>query len=165
MRSLTAQLLAVDTPLAVYILEDFANNGLRPNKKSLGVILEKLIAALPFVRLVVDGLDECLESDHREVIEDLLKVRGPKPGVCKILLSSRRMQSISRLLQNKTTIQLDSCTRHIDNNISIFVDRKLTGLRQTFPSSLLDELQQLITKKAHGSLDSDSRAALLTIPT
>jgi len=59
LRSLVTQLLAAKKELAPYILDTFANTGLRTTKKSLGVTLEKLITSLDeAVRIVADGVDE-----------------------------------------------------------------------------------------------------------
>lgn len=90
LRSFAAQLLSANIELAPYILETFVNHGLRPTKKSLGIILERLISSLLSVRIIVDGLDECAHGDQVEVIDDILRIKGSAPGACKILLSSRK---------------------------------------------------------------------------
>ena len=148
--SFAAQLLAANTELAPYILDTFASQALSPTKKHLGVILEKLLSSLSSVRIVVDGLDECASSEQEGIIDDLLRIKGPVPGACKILLSCRKLPSIFRLLQGKPTLRLDDHTASVDSTISSFVHRRLGFLRQKFESHIIDELEGQIIAKANG---------------
>ncbi|KAL6714142.1 hypothetical protein ACLMJK_008636 [Lecanora helva] len=150
LRGLVAQLLATNVDLASYILDTFANQGLRPNKKNLGIILEKLITSLPSVRIVIDGLDECPLDDYVEIVEDLLKVRGPTVGMCKVLLSSRKLPSIEKFLQNKSTLALDDHIIHINDTISTFVNLRLRSLHNDFPHDVIEDLGRQIRAKANG---------------
>ncbi len=121
LRSFATQLLAANTELAPYILDTFANQALRPTRKHLGVIIERLITSLSSVRVVVDGLDECAISEQEDIIGDLLSIKGSVPGACKILLSCRKVPSISRLLQEKPTLRLDDHAENVKSTISSFV--------------------------------------------
>ena len=150
LRTFTTQLLAANTELAPYILETFANNGLKPTKKHLGVILEKMIASFTAVRIVVDGLDECPQSDQDEIIQDLLSIKGVTPGACKVLLSSRKLSSISRFLEARPTIRLDDNAGNVNSTISSFVHSQLELLRQKFDPIMIDELGRQILAKANG---------------
>lgn len=150
LRSFATQLLAASTGLAPYILETFANNGQRATKKSLAIILEKMIASLQNIRIVVDGLDECPQDEQDEVIEDLLRIRGPVPGACKVLLSSRKHRTISRLLQSKPTVRLDDNAENVNATIASFVQPRLQYLRNKFGSNIIDELGRQLLAKANG---------------
>ena len=150
LRTFTTQLLAANTELAPYILETFAYQALRPTKKHLSVILEKLITSLPSVRIVVDGLDESATSEQEEIIGDLLRIKGSVPGACKILLSCRKLPSIFRLLHDKPTLRLDDHTESMNATISSFVHQGLGSLRQKFDSSIIKELEGQIITKANG---------------
>lgn len=143
-------MLVANTELAPYILETFANQALRPTKKHLGVILEKLITSLPSVRIVVDGLDECAMSEQEEIIGDLLRIKGSVAGACKTLLSCRKLPSISRLLQDKPTLRLDDHVESVNATISSFVHQRLGSLRRKFDDDLIDELEDQIITKADG---------------
>ena len=151
LRSFAGQLLAASTGLAPYILETFVNHGLRPTKKSLGAILEKLITSLPSVRIVVDGLDECPQNDQDEIIDDLLRIKGAAPGACKTLLSSRKLPNISKLLHTKPTLRLDENHENVNLTISSFIRPRLEDLRHKFNSEMIDELGHQILAKANGS--------------
>ena len=149
LRSLTAQLLATHSELAPYVLETFANNGQRPNKKSLGLILEKLIGSLSSVRILIDGLDECAQDDQEEILDDLLRIRGPMSGMCKVLFSSRKVPSVTKALQSRPVLALDDYSANIDETISIFVHSRLTALRRDFSHNLIEDLGKQILAKAN----------------
>lgn len=150
MRSLASQLLVHDTALSPYILETYASNGLRPVKKTLGAIMEKLISSLPCVRIIVDGLDECPQIDHDEAIEDLLRIRGPSPGACKVLVSSRDIPSISRKIREKATVRLDDYAENVNLTISSYVNSRLSILHRDFSADLINDLGHQIITKAKG---------------
>ena len=96
LRSFATQLLAGNASLAPYILETFTNNGQKPTKKNLGMILEKMITSLSSLRIVIDGIDKYPQDDQDEIIQDLLRIKGSVSEACKLLLSSRKHRSISR---------------------------------------------------------------------
>ena len=150
LRSLATHLLAETTSLAPYVLETFASNGQKPTKKNLGTILEKMITSLPSLRIVVDGLDECLQDDQDEIIQDLLRIKGSTPGACKLLLSSRKHRSISRWLHLKPTIRLEDNTENINSTISSFIHPRLQNLRDRFSPAIVDRLGKLLLEKANG---------------
>ena len=150
LRSFATQLLAGNASLAPYILETFANNGQKPTKKNLGTILEKMISSSPALRVVVDGLDECLQDDQDEIIQDLLKIRGPTPGACKVLISSRKHRSISRWLHSKPAIRLDDSIDNINSTIASFIHPRLQSLRDHFSPVIVDDLENLLLAKANG---------------
>ena len=99
---------------------------------------------------MVDGLDECDPSEQDEIIEDLLRIKGPVSEACKILLSSRKLPSISKLLQAKPTLRLDDHAESVNSTISSFVHKRLGSLRQNFDSDIVDELESQVIAKANG---------------
>ena len=153
LRSFAAQLLAANNDMAPYMLETFANHGLRPSKKNLRLVLEKMIASLSSVRILVDGLDEWPQSDQEEVIDDLLRIKGTKPGVCKLLISSRKLPTISKLLEAKQTLRLDDNAENVQAAIAAFIHRELAPLREQFRSNMIDHLEARIMSKANGRLE------------
>lgn len=150
LRTFATQLLAANTEIAPYIIENFANHGLRPTTKHLRAIVEKMISVLSSVRVVVDGLDECSEEDQQEVLENALKLNRRNPGDCKILISSRRLPSLIKVLQNRPTLRLEDNAEHINGAIAAVVCDCLAALRHNFREPLIDELEQRILSKADG---------------
>ena len=154
LRSLATQLLARTTSLAPYVLETFASNGQQPTKKNMGIILEKMITSLPSLRIVFDGLDECLQNDQDEIIQDLLRIKGSTPGACKLLFSSQKHRSISRRLHLRPTIRLDDNTENINSTISSFIHPRLQTLRDRFSPAKVDHLENFLLEKADGWVSS-----------
>lgn len=152
LRSFATQLLARNASLAPYILETFANNGQKPTKKNLGIILEKMITSLSSLRIVVDGLDEYPQDDQDEIIQDLLRIKGSVLGACKLLFSSRKHRSISRWLHSKPTIRLDDNTDHVNSTISSFISPRLQSLRDRFSPVIVDGLENKLLEKANGNI-------------
>lgn len=151
LRDLVTQLLVARKEFAPYILETFANNGLRPTKRSLGTILEKLLTTSDkAVRIVVDGLDEYPQDDHEEIIGDLLSIKGSSVGACKILISSQKISAISKLLHLKPTIRLEDHAESIDRTISSYVESQLRTLHRDFSSELIEDLGHQIIGKSNG---------------
>lgn len=150
LRSFATQLLAGNASLAPYILETFANNGQKPTKKNLGIILEKMITLFSSLRIVVDGLDEFPQDDQDEIIQDLLKIKGSVSGACKLLFSSRKHRSISRWLNSKPTIPLDDNTDNVNSTISSFIYPRLQSLRDRFSPVIVDGLGKRLLEKANG---------------
>ena len=132
------------------------NQALRPTKKYLGFILEKLMTSLSSVKIVVDGLDERAPSEQEEIIEDLQRIRGSVPGACKVLLSCRKVPSIFRLLQDKPTLRLDDHAESVNATIYSFVHQGLRSLRQAFDAAIIDELESQILAKANGIISTVS---------
>lgn len=154
LRSFATQLLAGNPSLAPYILETFASNGQKPTKRNLGTIIEKMISSLPSLRIVVDGIDECLQEDQDEIIQDLLRIKGPAPGACKLCISSRKHRSISRWLHSKPTIRLDDNTDNVNSTISSFIHPRLQSLRHHFSPAIVDGLGNRLLEKANGCTSS-----------
>ena len=98
----------------------------------------------------MDGLDEWPRNEQEEIIEDLMKIKGPSPGVCKILLSSRAVSPISKLLEGKPRICLEDYPEMVNAAIAAFVRPRLDTLRQRFSASIVDELGTKILGKARG---------------
>ena len=152
LKEFATQLLAANRELAPYILDTFANNGLKPAKKYLTIIVDTLIAALPSVRIIVDGLDELPQNAQEEVIKDLLTLTGPSAGVCKLLISSQCISTITKALGNKPQFRLEDCSGSVDAAIATFIKPRMDELRQIFDPSTVDGLELKILNKAQGEI-------------
>ena len=109
-----------------------------------------MIASLPSLRIIFDGLDECLPEDQDEILQDLSKIKGVTSGACKLLLSSRKHRSISRWLHQKPTIRLDDNTENVNSTISSFIHPRLLSLRNHFDPATVDHLGTVLLEKANG---------------
>lgn len=157
LRTFTTQLLAANLELAPYILETWASNGLRPSKRTLQEIIYRTIDSLSSIRILVDGLDEWPQHECEEVIKDLLNIRshsnGRPAGRCKVLMSSRRLPAISKLIGHMPKLRLETCSKEVGISINAFVSSRLCQLSSKlnkFNANLMDELKQKVFAKANG---------------
>ena len=151
LKSFTTQLLIANPGLAPYVLDTFVNNGVKPTKKILTEVLENLIASSKPIRLVVDGLDECSEIDQEELVKDLLRIGEISRAECKILFSSRANLCLNKLLNSRSSnFRVHDYSENINSDITAFVHEPLKRLRQTCEPGLIDELEGLILRRAHG---------------
>ena len=149
LRTLATQLLAANNDFAPYIIENYINAGKRPSRKILLDIIGTMIGSIESVRVILDGVDEWPEVDLIEAIEDLLSLNGPQQGQCKVLVSSRRVRSLSKTLGSKSILRLEDHAEHLNSTISSFVNVRLHSLRKKFDTGLVDELQRTILSKAN----------------
>ncbi|CAD6565730.1 MAG: hypothetical protein ASARMPREDX12_006744 [Alectoria sarmentosa] len=113
LRSFATQLLTGNASLAPYILETFANNGQKPTKKNLGMILEKMITSVSSLRIIVDGLDECLQEDQDEIIQDLLRIKGPASGAYPRVAEEEKRSNVTLCLHELHLYAIDHWVDHL----------------------------------------------------
>ena len=151
LRSLSSQLLAKNPTLAPFILETYANHGQKPSKKSLSAILERLLVSLPYVRILIDGIDEFPLPDQEELLDELHRLEETMPKSCKLLYSSRKTPLRQKRLDSKPTICLEDHAEHVKSAITSFVESQLGKLRLDFEPRVIESLRQKVVKKANGS--------------
>ncbi len=84
--------------------------------------------------LVVDGLDECSETERR-VLADYLnelveKSEASTPGKLRLLIVSQMEGDIKKLLFNAATLTISS--EHNGDDIRAFVDQKMISIAEAF---------------------------------
>ena len=148
LRSLTRQLFIANAKLAPYFLKNFVDKGLTPTKKCLRSIFQFLVTSTPFVRIIIDGLDEVPQSEQEEIIGEVLRIKGSDSGACKVLFASRRSIPISQMLQDKASINLGESFEHINNQISSFIRSRLSPL--CLAPHFSDEIEHRVVTGAQG---------------
>ncbi len=146
-------MLVANAELAFYILDTFASQTLRLTKKHLKVILEKLITSLSSVQIMINDLNECASSEQEKILENLLRIKESVSKVCKILLFSRKLSSICKLLQVKSTLQLNDHAESVNSTIMFFIHQRLESLHQNFDFVKIDELKNEIIVKTNNTFD------------
>ena len=158
LRSLSSQLLSKNPALAPYILATFANNGQKPSAKSLRAILERLLLSLPYVRIIIDGIDECSLPDQDGILDDLHELEQIIPRSCKILFSARKTSLIMKRFHSKPTIRLEDHAEDMKDTITTLVESRLGRLRRDFEPETVEDLRRKIVDRANG------RGQLLPFP-
>lgn len=135
LQSFAQQLLINSTSFAPYIVEKFVDERLRPTKESLKHILQTLITSLSSVRIVLDGLDECPQSEYDEIIDYVQEVGKLVP----VLFSGRNMPGISGKLQSKAIVRLSDYSSPV---IIWYIDSRLSclGLAPDVARYFLDQV-------------------------
>ena len=160
MKSLATQLLKANTEIGIYVYDELINQGAKPSMSTLRKLLKSLHRKP--TRIVVDGLDELDEQQHRAVITELSRLTNAAEPVCKILISSREGREISKELRQKPCLSLNDESRNLGTSIRHFVTCELRRFENDFREDLLIEVGSSITQKA-GGMFLWARLVLLTL--
>ena len=160
LKSLTAQLLKSHMEIGTWIYDELINRGVKPSMAALRKVLKNLHRSS--TRIVVDGLDELDEKDHKAVITELSRLVKAVEPFCKVLVSSRDGREINRELRQKPCLSLNDESENIGSSIRQFVTCQLEQFKSNFREDLLTEAGLSITRKA-GGMFLWARLVLLTL--
>jgi hypothetical protein len=150
MRSIAAQLIQSNLELAPFVFENYANKGLEPSIARLRNLLPELLGTIPAVRIIVDGLDECPESEQTKILNELISLTRTPNSQCRILFSNRDDEQIYRTLNGKPTIFLRDQHDDVDRDIQLFVHARLKPLRDEFGDVLISKVERRIMEQSNG---------------
>ncbi|KAL9093837.1 MAG: hypothetical protein Q9165_003760 [Trypethelium subeluteriae] len=161
LRSLVAQIIQKSPDLVAYVHDEFVSSHFEPSLKALRDLLPRILASNSHSYLVIDGIDECDSNNQKFIIDDVLQLLSTDGSshVCKVLISTRDVPTVTRGLGRKTklTISLSHADEHqsINNSIQYFIRTRLSQLQED-----LDELdptrvawhdvQRILLQKADG---------------
>jgi hypothetical protein len=136
---------------------EYVYRGLNCGMAQLRVLIPQILEAVPYTRIVVDGLDECSMDDQKPVLK-VLQSLCVRPMIrCKVLFSSRREVYIHEKLSGNQHIPLEE-RYEVESDIRLFVKYKMTQLR-TSDRNLLGRIESLLVEKANGD-SSDASTSL-----
>jgi hypothetical protein len=152
LRTLILELLRSQPHLTSHIFEHYARQGRTPSLGQIKKLLPDLLSAVSSVRIVIDGLDECQEKDQKAILTELLSAVRTSTSPCKIFVSSRAETFISKALQKRPTISLTEKAERqkVNEDIQEYVRHSLMALRETFLSTLVDDVERTVVRKAQG---------------
>lgn len=150
MRSIAAQLIQSNLELAPFVFENYANKGLEPSIARLRNLLPELLGTIPAVRIIIDGLDECPESEQTKILDELISLTRTPNSQCRILFSNRDDEQIYRTLNGKPTIFLRDQHDDVDRDIQLFVHARLKPLRDEFGDVLISKVERRIMEQSNG---------------
>jgi hypothetical protein len=170
LKTLVLQLIERNPDLAAVAYAKYITQNLTPSLKVLRAMLvgssanPGLLHGASPCRIIIDGVDECQESEHGYIVEELLQLVSVNPSTfnCKLLVCSRDVLSISQPLKRaKNHLEIDLTRQHdgVSSAIQLFVEAKLRDLEQVNSSLLvgsevLETLSQLMADKANGIIQS-----------
>jgi WD40 repeat protein len=159
LRSLASQAIQYNPDLAAYIHDEYVQNYPVANLKALKDLVPKLLNNLGSSRIVIDGIDEHVPQTQGYIIDDILRLMSTDSHshICKVLLASRDVLTVSRKLRRSKAALISLTEEHqfIDRAIENFVEWRLSELKQELQEldpggSVLRDTQGMLIKKAEG---------------
>lgn len=154
--SLARQILHIfeETPdIDEKLISMFVTNHREPEIEELYALLE-CIARLPSTAfLLIDGLDECEDSDRRQVLSFIKRVIGDSQCKIKVIVSSRWDLDISNALVDFAHISLGSAGTCSDIELFIrdIVDERLAdGSIEIQDLAMTEEIKRALIDKSDG---------------
>lgn len=112
-------------------------------------LLPQFVSLCKSVRIVIDGLDECVEEVQRQLLLDILPL-GRSELSCKVLISSREGGYLGKTMKRKSTVELREQAKDLNKDIASFVKHRLEELRESFGDPSINDIEQRIVEKAQG---------------
>ncbi|KAK6507931.1 hypothetical protein TWF481_006351 [Arthrobotrys musiformis] len=109
----------------------------------------------PRVYLIVDALDECRESEMADFLQNLVRTGLDCPEKIKWLLTSRPLDSASKILlsgSNETLVSLELNDEHVSAGIATYTSEKVAELDKlhNYGPTLHQQVVKELTEKAGG---------------
>lgn len=151
LRSILVQLIRSNTDLVAHVYEELILKKKTPSSQVLEQMLRDLVNAVSlapsqtgFIHLIMDGLDECDSDTQAKIIKMLERLVSTALSsgstVCKVLLSSRTSQVISKKSRYKHAISLGDEKDKIKSAIRHYAAQRLRALRDQFlPMKISDD--------------------------
>ncbi|KAF4635514.1 hypothetical protein G7Y89_g2570 [Cudoniella acicularis] len=166
LKSLIAQILRSNDYLLAHVYEEYLLNRKSSSPQVLEQLLPTLLPAISnessrtiYVRIVLDGLDECDEDKQQRVFTVLDRMvastSNSNQTICKVLISSQDSPNLSKLLRRKGSVSLYDERAALMSAIGVYVRQRLERMRDdVFPIEHTDgdvkEIAEAIASNADG---------------
>ncbi|KAI1734594.1 hypothetical protein F4680DRAFT_336723 [Xylaria scruposa] len=167
LKTLALKIIETSPDLSTIAFTEFVQKYREPSLKILRTMLAGsrdkpgLLHGIPTCRIVVDGLDECDSKEQKYIVEDLLQLVSAKSSNfnCKLLLSSRDVPEISRVMRKNRrdfgVISLSNESNSLNHTIQVFVESRLKDLVEERESLQIGDkdvegIVDIMTNKADG---------------
>ncbi|KAI1273844.1 hypothetical protein F5Y07DRAFT_375279 [Xylaria sp. FL0933] len=166
LKSLFLQLLRKDSELIANVYKQNVLGKPPPSSTTVGKLFHKILMSMPssgcqddYIWVFIDGLNECDDKTQTKVVNlvslMISNATRSRRIICKIFISSRASETISRQLRSKETLSLteekSSLSQAIKQYTSQrlqFLDDKLGQLGMT--ATEIGEIEHSITRKSDG---------------
>jgi len=157
-------ILSTFPPVIERMLERlYATPGSLPSTESLFELLSLTLEISDVAYIIIDGLDECLEQDRRQLLSYLLARFSDQGRILKIVLSSRSEVDISRTLARTEFSQVSLSTLKDRPDIESYIEDQIQERRRNDLLTIKQESLAGEIKKA--LLDGADGMSVLTIST
>jgi hypothetical protein len=148
--------------LLAFVYEDYVRFNVTASIKRVRELLKLLLNSLGTAFLILDGLDEYEMSAQAQIIEEFARLLKPclndedeEPNSnAKLLICSREttstLRSIKKKWSNLLIVDLTEEYYSVSQDIARFTKAKLPVLLDRFNEAVIEEVGDLITKKADG---------------
>lgn len=159
---------------APYIYDECLVNAKRSSADTLKKLLPQLFSQANDLSLVVDGIDEIAQSEHKFLLQELLHAAKATTNT-KLLILSQDLPTISLQLRKLPRLSMSEEQESIKNDMALIVDSALDELQDihqgAVAENVLADVKNRIIEKAEGRLsvtyllethvDKDSRNAFM----
>jgi hypothetical protein len=150
LRTLVLQVLRSQHDLAAYVYENYTKYAHTPSLQQIRKLLPHLLSSASSPHIIIDGLDECHDTDQKAILAELMILIKALDGSCKFLISSREETHISKTLRKSPTISLTEKRAKVDADIQEYVRHSLRQLRENFGGATVDAIEETVVRKANG---------------
>ncbi|KAJ2987229.1 hypothetical protein NUW58_g4620 [Xylaria curta] len=153
LKSMCSQLIRMSSEFVPFIYDEYVSKGRKVVPSTLKEILPKLLAHFEDVHLVIDGVDESPQGEHRALIKTICKLTDTNLS-CKTLIVSQDIPSIAISLSKRQKLCISDEKDHIREDMGMVVDSALREINNmhdgAIGESVLGELKDRILEKAEG---------------
>ncbi|KAF2812552.1 uncharacterized protein BDZ99DRAFT_413355, partial [Mytilinidion resinicola] len=156
LKSFAIQILRRHQNLSSYVYDEYVLSGQTPSMQALKSLLPNLLSSIRGPRMVIDGLDECLDSEQKEVLKDILAFSSNVAyGSCPVLIVSRDVRHINAMLSKKPSLSLNNEESAVNAAIGSFTKQRLLEMQTRFQEldidrSTMEDFEKQIVDKAKG---------------
>lgn len=165
--TLVSQILRLYPHLSAYVYEDYLAKGSALTLQNLKTILSNLLSQVKAPRILIDGIDECIDHANpknpqhhnlvREVLRDLLPYgsQNHEGNNSRLFIVSRDIPQVAGILGKKPTLALDDESAAVNSAIRSYTLQRLQEMQTTFESigaddDLVKQLEHSIVQKSQG---------------
>ena len=148
------QYLRQHPDMAPLVHEAFVRKGSRKSISSMKILVKELLKSSNCNRIIIDGLDEYNEELRKEILKTMQDILCDLPKLSgqshKLLISSRDLPHIDKLIQKRTRISLNE--RPFDA-LQIYVRGLVADLKSSlegFEDAVFEKIQSRFEEKAQG---------------
>ncbi|KAF5986953.1 NACHT domain-containing protein [Fusarium bulbicola] len=153
LKSLCVQMVDLKPELASFIYDECIVTRSKPSISCLKQLTSKLLAAFQDIRIIIDGVDEVDNTQHRDLLKTLASISEAQEN-CKLIFSSQDVPSIRVHLKNKPTLCMADQSGYVAKDLEIIVGASLEELNDrhdgVIPDQVLSGVKEAILKRAEG---------------
>ncbi|KAF2108444.1 hypothetical protein BDV96DRAFT_636736 [Lophiotrema nucula] len=156
LKSLASQVLRQKPELSSYVNAEYVTKGLAPSLQTLRELLPHLLSALNSTSIIIDGVDECHEVHHKDIVRELLSLTSEQVGGnVRLWVASRDTRFIQDLLHKKQAISLSEERDSVGTAINKFVGSRIAAMQSRFQDLdvgdvVVSNITKQIVEKAEG---------------